>query len=71
MAYRNGRKYPLLIVAAVLGSVLSAAPAEAALTPSHVTNAAAHCYWRHESGHWDWVNGQRHWVPARSVWVCV
>ncbi|MDT3444584.1 MULTISPECIES: hypothetical protein [unclassified Pseudofrankia] len=70
MEYRNGRKYSLLIAAAVLGSVLSAAPAEAVLAPSHVTNAAAACFWRHDPGHWDWVNGHRRWVPARSVWVC-
>jgi len=70
MAYRKIRKCPMLIAAALLGSVVAAAPAQAAVSQSHVIGAAAHCFWSHESGHWDWVNGRRVWVPARSVWVC-
>jgi hypothetical protein len=70
MACRKSQTFPLLIAAAALGSVLSAAPAQAALAPSHVTGAAYHCYWRTVSGHWVWTNGHRRWVPPRSVRVC-
>jgi hypothetical protein len=70
VTYRNDRKYPLLIAAAVLGSVLSAAPAQAALAPSDVNKAAAGCYWRHVDGHVAWFDGRQHWVPAQTIWVC-
>ncbi|ONH32434.1 hypothetical protein BL253_05230 [Pseudofrankia asymbiotica] len=71
MEYRKGRRYSLVVAAAVLGSVLSVAPAAvAAEAPSHVGKAAAGCFWRHDPGHWGWENGHRAWIPARSVWVC-
>ncbi len=70
MAYRKSQTFPLLIAAAALGSVLSAAPAQASVATSHVTGTAYHCYWRTVSGHWVWENGHRRWVPPRSVRVC-
>jgi hypothetical protein len=71
MAYRRIRKFPLLIVAVALGSVLSTAPAQAS-SPymGHTTGTVLRCYWRHVPGHWVWVNGRRTWVPPRSVRVC-
>lgn len=69
MARRKLSKCPPLIAAAAVGSVLFAVPAQAA-PPAHVTGAAYGCYWRHVDGHWVWENGQRHWVPPRSVRVC-
>jgi hypothetical protein len=70
MATNKGRRYPLLFAAAALGSILSAAPAQAAQAPSHISGAAYHCYTRFSSGHWIWVNGHRTWVPGRYVRVC-
>jgi hypothetical protein len=75
MEYRRNRAISLLIAATALGSVLSAAPAGAAVSPmhvspAHVSNAAVRCVTRVQPGHWVRVNGRRVWVAPRSVRVC-
>ena len=66
-AYRKSRAFPLLIAAAALGTVLSAAPAEASVASSHVTGTAYHCYWRTVSGHWVWPAGERARLTAADI----